>query len=67
MLPGGVKELEVILAVNVSDEVIVAVPMVDHEEIVSHSIAVCQLTGVPCQYLTEHFGLSMNRMVSALK
>ncbi len=67
MLLGGVKELEVILAGNASDEVIVAVPMVDHEEIVSHSIAVRQLTGVSCQYLTEHFGLSMNRMVSALK
>jgi FlaA1/EpsC-like NDP-sugar epimerase len=67
MLLGGVKELEVILAGNAADEVIVAVPMVDHNEIVSHSIAVCQLAGVPCQYFTEHFGVSMDRKVSELK
>ena len=51
---GGVKELEVILASNASDEVIVAVPMVDHKEIVSHSITVYHLACVPCQYFKEH-------------
>jgi FlaA1/EpsC-like NDP-sugar epimerase len=58
---GEVKELEIILAGNQADEVIVAIPMKSHNEIVGHSIAMCQMVGIPCQYFTEHFATLMNK------
>ena len=64
---GGVGDLEQILMHNVVDEVVVALPMKTQYEVVGHSIAVCQMLGIPCQYFTDYFGTSLTTRRSSTR
>lgn len=61
LMLGGVDELEQILMHNVVDEVVVALPMRSQYEVVGHSIAVCQMLGIQCQYFTDYFGTALTK------
>ncbi len=65
MILGGVDELEQILMHNVVDEVVVALPMKSQYEVVGHSIAVCQMLGIQCQYFTDYFGTALTKRRSS--
>ena len=65
MILGGVNDLEQILMHTVVDEVVVALPMKSQYEVVGHSIAVCQMLGIQCQYFTDYFGTSLTKRRSS--
>lgn len=58
LILGGVSNLEQILVHSVVDEVVVALPIKSEPDVVGHTIAVCQMLGIQCQYFTEYFGTS---------
>jgi exopolysaccharide biosynthesis polyprenyl glycosylphosphotransferase len=65
LILGGVADLEQILMHNVVDEVVVALPMKSQYEVVGHSIAVCQMLGIQCQYFTDYFGTALTKSRSS--
>ena len=65
LILGGVDDLERILMHNVVDEVVVALPMKSQYEVVGHSIAVCQMLGIQCQYFTDYFGTALTKRRSS--
>ena len=55
LLLGGIGQLEEILPRMDVDEVVIALPLKSHSEVVGHAISVCQRLGVESQYFTDYF------------
>ncbi len=61
MILGGIDQLESILMRTVVDEVVIALPMKSHYEVVGSVIETCQMLGIQSQYFTDQFGTAVTK------